>query len=127
MNLYNFHAKPKLLDGYDSVPENNPHFFWEKYKNNPAELKKREKYIAKSANYAYLYAGDVLNGPFPAGESEIAKDVYYAYWYAADILGAPFPLGEEAISKNALYARWYARDVLEKDFYLDDKLIAKAE
>ena len=100
MNLYNFHAKPKLLDGYDSVPENNPHFFWEKYRNNKEELKKREKYIAKDAEYSYDYARDVLRGPFPAGE--------------------------EAISKNNFYANEYAVNVLGKDFYLNGKLIAKA-
>ena len=101
MNLYNLHAKPESLDGYKVVSETNPHIFWEKYKNNPEELKKREKYIAKDAESALLYARFTLNGPFPAGE--------------------------EAISKDAEYAKDYAEYILRADFYLDDKLIAKAE
>ena len=33
---------------------------YEKYKNDPEELEKREKYLAKDAKYAYYYARDVL-------------------------------------------------------------------
>ena len=101
MNLYNFHSKPESLDYYGAMNETNPHIFWKKYRNNKEELKKREKYIAKVAEHAYLYARDVLHGPFPAGEAVIAKDVYFAHQYAK-----------------------YA---LKKDFYLDGKLIAKFE
>ena len=43
MNLYKFHIKPESLDGYDTAPENNPHIFWEKCKDEPSELKKYEK------------------------------------------------------------------------------------
>ena len=101
MNLYKFHSKPASLDHYGAMNETNPHIFWEKYKKDPEELRKREKYLAKDAKYAIGYARDVLKGPFPAGE--------------------------EAISKVAEYAFGYARDVLEHDFYLDGKLIAKAK
>ena len=99
MNLYKLHSNPESLDHFEKVTETNPDFFWEKYKNKPEELKKREKYIAKSAIHAYLYAKDILKGPFSAGE--------------------------EAIAKNAMYAKLYAKRVLKKDFYLNDKLIAK--
>ena len=152
MNLYNFHSKPESLDHYAAMNETNPHIFWKKYRNNKEELKKREKYIAKVAEHAYLYARDVLHGPFPAGEATIAADAQYAYWYAETVLKRPFPAGEEAISKDAHfsyvyaldvlegpfpageaaiatdpeYAYYYALDVLKKDFYLDGKLIAKA-
>ena len=125
MNLYNLHSKPAALVHFEKVTETNPDFFWEKYKNNPEELKKREKYIAKSAQFAYYYARDVLKGPFPTGEEAIAKDAYYAFQYAKNILKGPFPAGEEAIAKNAGFAKLYAKRVLKKDFYLNGKLIAK--
>lgn len=114
MNLYNFHAKPKLLAHYETKDETNPNIFWEKYRNNKKELKKYEKYIAKDAVYAYWYALDVLKGPFPAGEAAIAKDTYCAYQYAQYILKGPFPLGEAAISKDTHFAYLYAQNVLKK-------------
>ena len=99
MNLYKLHSEPAPLDFYEKVTETNPDFFWEKYKNKPEELKKREKYIAKSTKYAYMYAKYILKGPFPLGEAAIAKD--------------------------AMYAKLYARDIFKKDFYFNGKLIAK--
>ena len=99
MNLYDLHSKPESLDHFEKATETNPDFFWEKYKKNKEELKKREKYIAKSAIHTYQYARDILKGPFPAGE--------------------------EAIAKNAGFAKLYAKRVLKKDFYLNGKLIAK--
>ena len=67
MNLYNFHNTPESLYQYETVYETNPLFFWEKYKNNPEELRKREKYLAKDARCAYYYARDVLKGAIPRG------------------------------------------------------------
>ena len=97
MNLYNLHSKPESLDHFEKSAEINPDFFWKKYRDDKEELKKREKFIAKSAIYANLYAKNILNGPFPAGEEAIAKD----------------------------YAYVYTKSVLKKDFYLNGKLIAK--
>ena len=127
MNLYNLHSDPESLDHFEKVTDNNPTIFWEKYENKQEELKKREKYIAKSAKYAYYYALDVLKGPFPTGEEAIAKNAGYAYDYAADVLKGPFPAGEAAIAKDHYYAIDYAKNVLKKDFYLNGKLIAKYE
>ena len=82
MNLYDLHSEPAALDHFEKVTETNPDFFWEKYKNKPEELKKREKYIAKSTKYAYYYAQHVLFGPFPLGEKAISKDTFFVYYYA---------------------------------------------
>ena len=125
MNLYNLHSKPESLDHFEKVSENNPEVFWDKYKNKPEELKKREKYIAKDAYSSFLYARDILQGPFPAGEEVIAKDARFAYYYTKEVLKGPFPAGEEAIAKDAKFASEYAKNVLKKDFYLNGKLIAK--
>ena len=125
MNLYKFHAKPESLNHYQIVSETNPEVFWEKYKNNPIELKKREKYIAENTLYSYKYAVDVLKGPFPAGEEAISKVAEYACEYARYALKGPFPAGEAAIATDIFCSEDYAIDVLKKDFYLDGKLIAK--
>lgn len=125
MNLYSLFSKPKSLKHYALVSETNPDIFWEKYKNDPIELKKREKYFAKDAEFAYWYAQGVLKGPFSTGEKAIAKSSYYSYLYARHVLKGPFPAGEATIATDAETAHWYAKDVLKKDFYLDGKLITK--
>ena len=127
MNLYKLHSDPTSLLHHDIAHEKVPAVFWDKYKDNPEELKKREAAIAKDPQYAYRYAYFVLEKSFPAGEAAIAKDPYYAYRYASDVLKKPFPAGEAAIAKDPRYARLYVRDVLKKDFYLNGKLIAKKD
>lgn len=62
MNLYKLHSDPKSLDLHDEAHEQVPEVIWDKYKKDPAELKKREKVLARSPKYAYLYAKDVLMG-----------------------------------------------------------------
>ena len=63
LNLYKLHSNPKLLKYYDIADEKIPAIFWEKYKNNLVELKKREPAIAKNAEYAYFYAKYILKNP----------------------------------------------------------------
>ena len=109
MNLYNLHEDPQSLRYFRETPEIVPDLFWEKYRYDKEELKTREKYIANHAIYAYLYARDVLEGPFPAGEAAIATDAHFAYWYAGQVLRGPFPAGEEAISKDAFYVKLYGK------------------
>ena len=123
MNLYNFHSKPESLDNYAQVYDGNPDFFWQKYKDNPEELKKREKYIARDPEYALKYAEKILKGPFPASEAEIAKVAAYSYYYARDVLDGPFPAGEDTLAKDGYYAFVYARDVLKDTFRHNNEFI----
>ena len=127
MNLYNLHSDPESLDHFEKVTANNPAIFWEKYENKPEELKKREKYIAKSAQYSYYYARDILKGPFPLGEEAIAKNSNSAYEYAKDVLKGPFPAAEAAIAKDAVSAYSYAKDVLKGPFPAGEEAIAKKQ
>ena len=99
MNLYNFHTKPESLDNYAQVYDGNPDFFWQKYKDNPEELKKREKYIARDPEYAYIYARHSLNVPFPLGEAEIATSKHYSHLYAKNVLRADFYYNGKLIAK----------------------------
>ena len=126
MNLYNLHPNSESLLHFEEADENIPEVFWEKYKKFPKALKKLEKYLAKSTEYACYYAKNVLKGPFPKGEAAIAKSAEYAHFYAREILEGPFPAGEAAIASDEHYAQEYATFVLEDNFYLDGKLIAKA-
>ena len=108
MDLYKLHSSPKSLDHYDTAFDLVPALVWERYRNNPAELKKREAVLAKDAKCAYWYARYVLNGPFKAGEAAIAKDTEYAYWYARHVLHGRFKAGEAAIAKDPEFSYMYA-------------------
>ena len=126
MDLYNFHTNPESLNHYNVINDTIPEYFWEKYKNNKEELKKREKYIAKSSDYSFKYAKKTSR-PFPAGEEAISKAPSYAFEYAKFILKAPFGKGEEAIGSIAVYAFEYARDILKGPFPKGEDAIAKVE
>ena len=89
------------------------------------EFKLGEKAIAKDSVYAFWYAKYILKDKFSIGEPAIAKDSYYSYLYALDILEGPFKLGEPEIAKDEYYSKRYTQEVLKKDFYLDGKLICK--
>ena len=93
----------------------SPELAWEKYRDNPKELKKREHLWVTSAVYAYSYALHVLEEPFPLGEKAIASHPDYAYYYACNVLKKPSPLGEAAIASHPEIAYDYAHDVLEKN------------
>ena len=134
MNLYQYHNNPDVLPGHNKKEElldlySLPYFF-EKYENQPNELKKRESVIAKSAEYSFHYAC-MLDKRFPLGEpailktdaftsyylsmfpdclsdtEEIKKSAIKSYRYAVDVLKARFPLGEPVILTNGSFAADY--------------------
>ncbi len=121
MNLYKFHPNPELIEHYEFHHENVVNLFWDKYQDNPVELKKREEAIAKDAYYAYRYAKYILLNRFSLGEEAMAKDRYYAYYYAKDILHDRFPLGEEAIARVPMYAKCYAKEVIKGPWAINGK------
>ena len=116
MNLYNLHISPESLLLFKEADEYVLEVFFRKYRDEPEELRKREKAISVEAYYAFYYAQDVLKRPFPAGEAVIARDAYYAFYYAKNVLKGPFPLGEPAIAKDSWYASYYAKNVLKAPF-----------
>jgi len=67
-----------------------------------------EMTIAQSAKYSYLYAFNILKGPFREGERAIEKSAEYSYRYAVDVLKRKFFDGEKAISQDAKYSCMYA-------------------
>ena len=123
-DLYSLHSDPSSLKGYADAHEKIPEMAWEKYENDKAELRKREALWASDAEYAFMYAWNVLKGPFPAGEKAIASNAEYAYLYAQKVLKGPFPAGEKAIAMNARYAYYYAEFVLKGPFPAGEKAIA---
>lgn len=120
MNLYNFHTTPESLDGFDIIDMTVPSEIWHKYKNKPIELMKRESAIAKSPEYAYEYAKEIIHSPFPLGEKAIACDDYYALAYSEYVLKGPFPQGEKILSTNAYTSYIYAVRVLHGRFLLGE-------
>jgi hypothetical protein len=82
-----------------------------------------EGVIAQDAWLAYLYAKDVLKGPFYEGEPVIAQDPQISYDYAKDALKGPFPEGEPAIAQDPQISYEYARDVKGPWSVVDDMII----
>ena len=60
MNLYNLHTDPRSLFLFKEADEYVLEVFFRKYRDEPEELRKREKAITESAPYAHLYAAHVL-------------------------------------------------------------------
>lgn len=61
-----------------------------------------EAVLAKSAEYACLYANKVLKGRFILGEDTIAKDAIWSIRYGILVLGERFKKGEAAIVQACL-------------------------
>ena len=97
LNIYKYHTHPESLPLYEKAMECIPDLFWEKYENNPKELKKREGAISMSAKYSYYYALDVLKTRFEAGEKVIATNTWFSYGYDFYVLKARFEAGEKKI------------------------------
>ena len=124
MNLYDKHDAPKTIYGHEKMDTHVVDHFFDKYRDNLEELKKREKVIAKSTEHAYEYAM-MTKKPFPAGEDAIAKNAVNSLYYAGGILKGRFPKGEKKIAEYPGYAFRYAQDVLEGPFKLGEDMISK--
>jgi hypothetical protein len=66
--------------------------------------------IMKDPRDAYLYARDVIKGPWPEAEPYIMKDPRDAYLYARDVIKGPWPEVEPLII-NSPFVTEYAYDV----------------
>jgi len=97
MNLYELYNKPTDLYNYEKAKDTVIYLFWDEYYDNPRELKKREHLIAQSAFHSFVYAKNILDGPFPAGEKAIATSARFSYNYANDVLQDRFEEGEDVI------------------------------
>lgn len=126
MNLFNYNDKPEDLHRHKDQDTHVVSFFWDKYKHDPDELKKRENAIARSTVDAFNYASKVLHKAFPKGESAIAKDPVFARWYANQVLKGPFPKGEATIATDAIESYFYALDSLKGPFPKGEATIAKS-
>ena len=127
LNIYKYHTHPESLPLYEKAMECIPDLFWEKYKDNPEELKKRERAISMSAKYSYFYALNVLKTRFEAGEKSIATDAWCSYRYASDVLNGRFEAGEETIATDAWSSYFYARYLLKGRFEAGEKAILNSE
>ena len=131
LNLYKYHTNPETITGFDQVMNSVPDLAWEHIVGtfededdyldaietgeiDLEELRKREHVWAKSAEYSYLYAKNVLSGErFVKGEDAIATNAEYSYAYASYVLKGRFEKGEDAIATSALYSYAYAKHVLK--------------
>lgn len=129
MNLYSFHDKPDTLHKHKEADTEVVDHFWKKYDvDSPVKarehMKSREAAIAKSADFSYRYAKDILCGPFPAGEEAISTHTYCSFGYAKFVLKGPFKKGEDVIADDGHYSFRYADEVLHAPFPKGENEIA---
>lgn len=98
MDLYSYHTDKEELLNYDKADNKLPFVFFDKYKQDRTLLADREDAIAKDAKYAFVYADNYLEGPFPKGEDAIATSAKWSTFYAIHVLHGAFPKGEDAIA-----------------------------
>ncbi len=84
-------------------------------KDQEKKFPEGEKIIAKNAKYSYLYALNILNGPFKQGEAAISKHPEYSYRYAYYVLNSRFPEGEPAIKQDPKLWHDYTFFILDRD------------
>ena len=77
---------------------------------------------SRSPRLSYLYAMNVMKGPFPLGELSLGEDANYSYLYARDVIGGAFPMGELAIARNKEFAYMYALNALKGRFPMGSQL-----
>lgn len=89
---------------------------WDAYeflvKNPNDTTPELENIISTDAEVSYLYAKDVLHGPFPAGESIIATNIELSLKYAKFVLHGRFPAAESLINSNPKYANYYKNNIV---------------
>ena len=111
------YSDPTQLFGYDV---NMAKKIWDKYFANETNYlpygsgeNEYAHFLTNSAEYAFKYAFNILDGEFPEGEDAIAKDAEYSYRYATEILLGRFKEGEPAIYKSKYYKKMYLVDMEE--------------
>ncbi len=86
-----------------------------------------QKTVATNAGCSYLYALEILKGPFPLGERMISQDPGLSMAYAKNVLKSAFPPGEGAIAIVGHYALHYAIEVLKGPFPQGEDAIFNTE
>lgn len=85
-----------------------------------------EEMISTNMDCSYLYARDVIRGPFQLGEDVISTDSYYSYFYVLHVIKKPWKKGEEIISKDSEFSYEYARNIIKGLFKKgEDAIIRK--
>lgn len=123
MNLYKYHDNAESLKGHDDRFELISKEIWDKFKNEPYELKKREKILARDAKVATNYTYHVLGERFKLAEPIIAKHPQSAILYAK--LFGEFPEAEEMFARDGILSLNYAIDSIYRPFPKGEPTIAK--
>jgi len=97
------HQVENLLEGTDHKHSLGPQH---------SRSKALAQWALRDPNNAYLYARNVVEGPWPEGEFLIAQDARHAVNYAQYITHQRFPAGEPEIMRSPAYAGAYAGQFL---------------
>ena len=108
LNLYKYYSQPQQLMGYAESAKKIPSIAWDMAKTDEQKRKLEHLWVG-DPQYAYRYAHNIIQRPWPPGEAAIANDPEYAFLYARYIIDKPWPPGEAAIASDPQYAKKYQK------------------
>jgi lambda repressor-like predicted transcriptional regulator len=82
-----------------------------------------EDLIVKDPEYSYMYARDLIKGPWVKGEDAILKNPEWSYKYAKNVIKGPWIKAEDTISKNPEWSYKYAKNVINGPFPKGEQVI----
>ena len=120
MNLYKLHSEPAVLQGNDKQMQ-IPVIAYKHLRRWGARLtlskgkrKKLEQIIAKSAEYSFKYARDIIRDRFELGEDVVSNDGEWGYFYAKQIIEGRWEEAEPAIlTGDSKWIYFYAKHVIK--------------
>jgi hypothetical protein len=95
----------KFLKLQDRLLKKSAHRLYYNALYNKKRLKFAEPKIAKDPHWAYMYALELIKGPWPEAEPYIMKHPFWAYRYAIFLLKKRWPEAEPYI-KNGDIRSW---------------------
>lgn len=124
MNLYKYHSKPEVLDGYEDRIYRVPEMALAYAKKRGLRVPEAEEAIMRSPRYSYYYTRDIIRGRWLEAEPVIKKSPFWAYRYSRDVIYRRWTEAEPYIMQEPLWAYWYAKDViggrwLEAESYIE--------
>jgi hypothetical protein len=86
-----------------------------------------EKVISEDAQYSYLYAKNICNGPFEEGEKSIKKDPIHAWLYCKDVIRCRWYEAEDNIKKDPYASYIYCLEFMDGERWIEaEKTILKS-
>lgn len=122
------HKCPRIKEVEIGIFAQNPEWaFWYAYDILEGPFPEGEDAIAMVAKWALLYAKHIIQGSWPKGEDAISTSTRHSFNYANTVLNGPFPKGEKIMSQFPESVYLYAKYVLKKRWIIAEDTLRKMQ